>query len=106
MTSYVACTSESIFEEKGKLWDVYVNNQNILLSDECKLELCTTPVDRSAVARTRGRHTRHTCTVNRTGRIQYTRLNTVLTRPARCVVAGTAWATSPSRASPGPPTAR
>ena len=54
MTSYVACTSESIFEEKGKLWDVYVNNQNILLSDECKLELCTTPVDRSAVARTPG----------------------------------------------------
>ena len=29
MQEYVACTSEKIFEEKTKLWDVYVNNQNI-----------------------------------------------------------------------------
>jgi hypothetical protein len=51
MDSYIACTSEKIFQEKPQLYDLYVDNREISFSSpEVKNSLVTTPVDQSRYA--------------------------------------------------------
>ena len=51
MESYIACTSEKIFQEKPQLYDLYVNNRDIsFASPEIRNTLLATPVDESRYA--------------------------------------------------------
>eukprot|EP00164_Ancoracysta_twista_P002558 GFYU01003406.1.p1 GENE.GFYU01003406.1~~GFYU01003406.1.p1 ORF type:complete len:448 (-),score=116.20 GFYU01003406.1:63-1406(-) len=46
LTSYVACTTEKIFEMKNTLYDVFVNNQNVVVKDADKKVLKVTSTDK------------------------------------------------------------
>lgn len=45
LSGYVACTTERIFSEKPELYDVFVNNQNVVVNKDCERILKLTKGD-------------------------------------------------------------
>ncbi|CAL4062524.1 unnamed protein product [Meganyctiphanes norvegica] len=48
--SYVACTTEKIFEEKLNLWDIYIDNQNVRVPQSLKHQLSISSQDKKRLA--------------------------------------------------------